>query len=180
LTADAFASPAASALVQVSGFATAFVNGSLPLYTAGPVRQGEIQYSESINLTGAADPPDVDNASLGVGSLQATCGGGRLSGIPFCTGNLGPSNGNVPSATQPFTLGQVFMFSEGLNIQSNSTAFGNVESGDSEVIFNFQILDANGVPVQIFAVPEPASLVLLTCGAAVLLMFSRKRRSLRL
>lgn len=73
-------------------------------------------------------------------------------------------------------LGQMFGFSEALNIQAFSeNPSGNIETGGSSVIFNFSILDANGTSVPIFAAPEPnAGLLWLVGFGIIIALFGRK------
>jgi hypothetical protein len=123
-----------------------------------------------------ADHPDVQAANITVGSLAANCGPG-LGSFQSCSGNLGSSSGTVVNGILPFTLGQVFAFHQDLNLQANSTRAGVFESGVGNNGFTFTLLDANGTPVLIYAVPEPSTLALLSCGFSCLLLICRARMS---
>ena len=117
--------------------------------------------------------PNVANISIG--SLSANCSG-VFSGPPaVCVGNLGPHNGNtIGTQILPFTLGQQFIFHE--DIDQSASNSGGASSGHSamgSVDFGFTLLEANGTPVQIQAVPEHDSIVLLALGLIALFLASQ-------
>lgn len=155
--------------------ATASVSGSdsLTLYTAGPVRQGELTFDEGTSLAGHDSSLST---TLVIGSLFTHCTESANT-YPGCTGNFGSPVGEG-SMTVPFTLGQPFAF----DFRVSSDVSGGITQhvGNGDVSFSFNLFEADGTtPVQVLT-PEPSTIGCIACGLLGLLaMPLRKTRIIK-
>jgi hypothetical protein len=144
------------------GSAGASISLDLQLYTLGPTRTG--------------------NADLFIlaehGPMPS--GGGHVSSfvgpyfVPFCPSDLTCGIGNQ---TLPFQLGTSFdiqLNGEGEFIGSSSPTFFGGQFFIVEV--RLALRESNGLPVQIYEVPEPAFLSASGFGLLGLLLFRRAKR----
>ena len=151
--------------------ASANVSGSdaLVLDTAGPVRSGELVFTEATSLGGL---DSTLTTMVTVGSLSGGCT--ELANLPpTCTGSLGLANGNG-TMTAPFTLGEPFDFdfsiSAGESLGSGTDHFGNGSAS-----FSFQLFESDGTtPVQVLT-PEPSTFGILACGLMAVVVAVLKR-----
>lgn len=156
--------------------ASASATGSLlaELATAGPVRPGFIDISESVELGDGLGGPSVGTADVAIGSLNTACTaiGGALPASADCSGALGAINGTGPPQKFAFTLGQTFLFSEDISLfgslNSNDLSIDGNSSANGSLLVSFSFVDANGAPVEVYAVPEPSSLAMLLIAGSIL------------
>jgi hypothetical protein len=141
------------------GMATVYGLSTLQLTTTGPVRPGYLAFTEADGIAGIVATMD---SSETVGGLSQSCTQDAVAPHPICTGNFSPvGNG---SGMVAFTLGQGFVFTQ---VASASAAGGASipHYGSGGEAFTFTLLESDGVtPVQLYAVPEPATYMLLLCG----------------
>lgn len=154
--------------------ASAFAGGSgeLQLTTGGPVRSGFIQFFENVVLShGSGEPLRTGQADINVGPLHTTCTAvGPSPPGANCTGDFAPFNG-MANQRLPFTLGQVFLFSDDITLfgigSSRDFLFDGPPTAVGSLSFSFSLLEADGTPVQMYAVPEPGPRALLLLAAFI-------------
>jgi hypothetical protein len=164
----AYAAPGAYATVAGSATET--------LYTTGPVRPGFILVGESVDVTFSNDPAYPNDVAIAVGSLSETCSA-PPGPIGPCSGLLGSQNGN-PHRILPFTLGEPFTFSIGIDINAQgfpSTVFSG--NGTSSGYFSFSLFEADGTTiVPMYLAPEPGTWTLCGLCGFSLLFYRRFRK----
>lgn len=164
--------------------ASSSANGSISaeLATSGPVRSGFIEISEIVDLSYGLGAPSTASADVNIGSLGTTCTGigGALPSSANCSGALGAINGGGPFQKFAFTLGQAFILSEDVSLSaflnSNDLSIDGNSSGNGSLSVDFSFTDANAVPVQVYAVPEPSSLAMLLVVGSLLAAIRLVRR----
>ncbi len=170
-TAIPFYNPGTGPNIGSSASSTA--NVSYQFSTPGPVRQGVITLSYSVNNLQSGPGNDSGQIAVQVGSLGDSCGG--IGGI--CNGFL-----DTPGPRSfSFTLGNTF----GFDLTEAFKAVGDPSSegtgfAKGGLTFNLQLFEADGkTPVAISAAPEPGTLGLLLAplgGIGVRWVLRRNRR----
>ncbi len=141
--------------------ATASIDLTMNLYTAGPIRDGIAYVQLNIGQSGGVIP-----------DISGSIGPYSLAGCP--SELLCPLFGYFPvELGVPFTIDL-----SGLAYGFPSIGGGGFDASVSLQLFELptQAGDRAGTPVQIYAVPEPGSAGLAFTGLSALMLFAVKRR----
>lgn len=152
------------------------------LTTAGPIRPGYVEIDRLLSAAGS-DYRNSGGVRDDFADVNAAIGNAVSVVCPEDYGfECAPSG---PGTLFPITLGQPFVFSEQITIDTSDWVGGMgelfnygdyLESGSAELNFNFRLVEADETtPVAVELVPEPSTFGLLAV-IGVLMVGSRRMR----
>jgi hypothetical protein len=178
--AEVIASPPFDEFIRF-GAAEGIATGRSELYltTEGPVRPGLIE--TFITITASAGPNLMTfDSALSVGPLSGQCHFVDPLRFARCVGDFPSDPGTT---TLPFVLGETFLFQHDFYLRASSIRsdlIAIIQSGNVSLDFGFRLLEADGSPVQMSIVPEPATFLLIGFGlAGVHILRRRQTRFMR-
>lgn len=149
------------------------------LASAGPVRPGYLEINrpmsdDQLNWWAGSGGEFFGQWSVSIGPYGGSCSGNLL---PDCSGLADPFYVMHFNSEFPIILGVPFTFNETLTGQTWSDWASGEGDGILQQGIGFRLTEADGTPVAVESVPEPASLGLI--ALPVLLMICWRTKAIR-
>lgn len=144
--------------------------------TTGSVRPGYVETDVPLAQAGHVTRSNGDSDDV------ATVRGSIGSALSVSCSQFSPGecSGSAPGTLFPTTLGQDFVFTEQITLDTSSSSgfmFNTIEQGAAALDLEFRLLEADGTtPVTVDLVPEPSALALLIAAGLLLLTIGRRFR----